>query len=309
MILGIDIGGTTIKTGVVTAQGEIIEREVFDTHSWDSSAALFISNLAKVINDIMQKHEVLGIGIGLPGLLSKDRLSTVTLENIPVLNYYEFVAELQKHLDTDISINIENDAKCAALGELFFGTDKELDSYLMVTLGTGVGGGLIIDKKIFIGVNGNATEGGHIPLKMGKTLEEHVGLEHLINYAKEKLKETEYQDSILKSMEITPKNMFEAALKGDKLSLHVFDFVGECLAQMFVGVIRLLDLNTFLLGGGVSGAFEFIEPSIKKHLAKVIDTYYMDDLKIIKASLSNDAGILGAASLSTHVLPTIIESN
>jgi glucokinase len=303
MILGIDIGGTTVKTGVVTEEGDIIERGVFDTHSWDSSASLFISNLGEVINEIMQKHEINGIGIGLPGLLTKDRLSTVTLENIPVLNYYDFVVELQKKLTTVLPISIENDAKCAALGELFFGADKELDSYLMVTLGTGVGGGLVIDKKIFIGVNGNATEVGHIPIPMGRTLEECVGLEHLITYAKEKLKEPAYQDSILKSIEITPKSMFESALKGDKLSLHIFDYIGKCLAQMLVGVMRLLDLNTFVLGGGVSGAFEFIEPSIRKYLAKDINTYYMDNLKIIKASLSNDAGILGAASLSTPELP------
>jgi len=307
MILGIDIGGTTVKTGVVTTEGEIIDKGVFDTHSWDSSAELFVSNLGKVINEIIKKYEIFGIGIGLPGLLSKDRLSTVTLENIPVLNHYEFVPELKKQLKTDVPIFIENDAKCAALGELFFGENTDLESYLMVTLGTGVGGGLIIDKKIFIGVSGNATEVGHIPIKMGKTVEEFVGLEHLITYAKEKLQEPVYKDSLLNSMEITPKNMFEAAQQGDELSLHIFDFVGECLSQMFVGVMRLLDLNTFMLGGGVSGAFEFIEPSIRKYLTKSIDTYYMDNLKIIKASLSNDAGILGSASLSTHVLPTIIE--
>ena len=298
MLLGIDIGGTTVKTGIVTSQGKILEREIFDTHSWDSSASLFISKLGQVIKAVMEKHDISGIGIGLPGLLGKDRLSTITLENIPVLNYCDFVPKLQKYLNTDLPINIENDAKCAALGELYFGNDKELNSYLMVTLGTGVGGGLIIDKKIFIGVNGNATEVGHIPIRKGKTLEEYIGLEHLISYAKEKLEEPEYKDSILKTMEITPKGMFNAAQQGDKLSLHIFDFIGECLSQMFVGVMRLLDINTFVLGGGVSGAFEFIEPSIIKYLSKDIETYYMDDLKIIKASLSNDAGILGAASLA-----------
>ena len=104
MILGIDVGGTTVKTGVVNNQGEIIDKEVFDTLSWATSASLFISNLGEVINAIMQKHSIDGIGIGLPGLLTKDRLSTVTLENIPVLNYYAFVTELKKHLTTDLPV-------------------------------------------------------------------------------------------------------------------------------------------------------------------------------------------------------------
>ena len=304
MILGIDVGGTTVKFGVVTIDGRITEKKAFDTHSWDSSAESFVENLISIIKSYQQEFDISGIGIGLPGLLSPSRKSTYNLANIPCLNNQPIVPMLEKEIK-NIPIKIENDAKCAALGEVYFGENQDLDSYMMISLGTGVGGGLIINKKLFIGINGNATEVGHIPLSDGISLENHIGQEKISQFATKWLKEERYKNSILQDMEISPKAIYSAAKKGDKCAKAIFFYVGECIGEMLVSVVRLLDLTTFLLAGGVAGASEFIEPGIISKLKKHLTPYYTDKIDIKKATLSADSGILGAASLVMHEVSTV----
>lgn len=296
MILGIDVGGTTVKYGVVAPSGEIVEKEAFDTHSWDESSENFIREMCVIAKRYTDKYEITGIGIGLPGLLSVDRRSIVRLPNIPILNDTAIVEQMEKHFP-NIPIGIENDAKCAALGEMYFGTIPDLDNYMLITLGTGVGSGLIINKQLFIGGRGNATEIGHIPVKTGNTLENHVGQQQIAKYCKELLQNNLFSDSILQNKELSPFVIFEAAKAGDRCAKEVFKHVGELLGEVMVGIIRTLDITNFLLGGGVSGAFEFLIPSIKQKLEYYLPNYYMNDLVIMQATMKNEAGILGAASL------------
>ena len=304
MILGIDIGGTTLKFGVVTFDGEILEKKIHDTHACDDNHEDFLEVMLSFIKDFRERYEITGIGIGLPGLLSPDRMSTYTLANLPALNYISIVSLLKKEVK-DIPIKIENDAKCAALGEMYFGNHKHLRDYLMIALGTGVGGGLVIDGKLFIGVKGNATEVGHIPLSDGITLEDHIGQEKITAYARKKLEEQQYANSSLHGKEISPKVIHEEALNHDQRSIDIFHYVGECIGEMLVGVIRLIDIDTFLLAGGVSGATEFIKPGIESVLHKLLPPYYVDHLSILRASLSADSGLLGAASLIMETHQTV----
>ncbi|MCS6824045.1 MAG: ROK family protein [Cytophagaceae bacterium] len=295
MILGIDIGGTTVKCGIVSHEGEISEVRVFSTPGWVESKGFVESLKIEIGNYLKDFPSIKGVGMGFPGLLSPDRKKVVLLANIPsVVNAP--VIELLNSTYPGIVFRMENDAKCAALGEHYFGENKGIDNYMMITLGTGVGGGIIIDKKLFIGARGNAAEIGHVLVSNGKTLEKNIGINHLIKIAVEKLKNYEGK-SLLKGKDITPKVISECAAQGDELSKEIWKSVGYYLGEALVGVIRLFDLNTFLIGGGISGAFDHFVPEMTRVIKENLPSYYTDDLTIKKAKLGNDAGLLGAAGL------------
>jgi glucokinase len=294
MILGIDVGGTTVKFGVVSTDGEISHVKSFETASWVSAG--FVESLKKGIKEYLDKFETIaGVGIGWPGLLSVERTHIIELPNIPAVKDVP-VLKLLKEAFPDMPIKIENDAKCATIGELYFGKIKDLDNFILVTLGTGVGSGAVIDKKLFLGARGNGMEIGHMLLEDGKSLEQHIGIQHIINYAQLRINQ-ENPKSVIVGREITPKLIFEAAQQGDKFAISVFDYVGEKLGENLVSVVRVLDITTILLGGGIAGAFDFIVPRAKEVMEKYLPKYYMKDLKIEQAFLSNQVGILGAAGL------------
>ncbi len=300
MVLGIDIGATTIKCGLVSAFGEITERKVVDTVA-AAKDGKFIESISVIINEYSKKHPTLkGVGIGFPGLVSKDRHSILDMANIPNVKAQNVVEQLKK-LSPGTKVKIENDAKCATLGEKIFGPDTTIDNFMFVTLGTGVGSGVFIDNKLFLGAYGNACEIGHMLTHTGITLEDHIGLNQIATYAKENLPKAAFADSVLHgAADLSPKTIYDAAKKGDKLALHIWDMVGSFLGETLVNVMRVLDIQSFILGGGVAGAFEFIVPAAEKTIKQNITSYYTDNLKIMPAALSNEAGILGAASLIYH---------
>lgn len=295
MILGIDVGGTTVKFGIVSPKGEISHVKDFNTHQWALEG--FVDALKEAISGYLKElPDIKGIGIGWPGLLSVDRRTVILLPNIPSVVNVPVVDILSKEFP-QMTIRIENDAKCAAMGELYFGGDKDLDNFILVALGTGVGSGVIMNKKLFLGARGNGTEIGHMISRDGKTMEQHIGLNQIIELTRKKLEQDKPHASHLHGHEITPKEVYEAAKAGDALAISVFDQVGTILGENLVSVIRVLDLNTVLLGGGVAGAFEFIAPAAKKVLMKRLPSYYTDTLEIRKAVLTNQVGLLGAAGL------------
>lgn len=294
MILGIDVGGTTVKFGVVSPKGEISRVKAFDTAKWVADG--FVDSLKAGIKEYLNLvPEIKGVGIGWPGLLSVDRKKVILLPNIPAVYDLPIVDILNEEFPS-LPVKIENDAKCATIGELYFGNIKDLDNFILVTLGTGVGSGAVINKKLFLGARGNGMEIGHMLLEDGKSLEQNIGIQHIISYTLARI-EKEKPSSILVGKEITPKTIFEAASEGDAFAVSVFDFVGEKLGQNLVSVIRVLDINTILLGGGIAGAFGFIEPMTRKTIEKYMPAYYTDKLTIAQAYLTNQVGILGAAGL------------
>lgn len=297
MILGIDIGGTSAKFGLVSHDGSISNSKRFKTATWVAQGG-FIHNLTQEIgNYLAQFPEIKGVGMGWPGLLSKDRKRVIHLPNIPSVKE-EAIVPLLNSLFPKTLFKIENDAKCAALGEYYFGAHKGMDDYILVALGTGVGSGVVMNGKLFIGARGNGTEIGHIPTHTGKTLEEHVGLKNLVSYAKQLLAaDVKYQSSLHDAEEIDPKLIQEHAEKGDLIAMEVYKHAGRVLGEAMVGVIRVLDLNHILLGGGISPAIELIKPDMIEVLKKHLPAYYTDELDIRQATLSNDAGLLGAAAL------------
>jgi glucokinase len=298
MILGIDVGGTSVKMGIIAGQGEISAYKKYETEPFVREG--FDKSLIKAINEYLVSYPGLkGIGIGFPGLLSADRRKVLMLPNIPAIKNLPIVDILKLEFP-QLTIKIENDAKCAALGEYYFGDNKGLEDFLLVTLGTGVGSGAMVNKSLFIGGRGNGTEIGHMISRNGKTLEELIGLAPLVAYAKEVIASAPEGQTKLKDRDIDLRMLSEAAQKGDPCAKKVFSYMGNLLGENLVSVIRVLDVNNVLIGGGISGAFDFILPDVKSVIMSKLPPYYTDTLSIKKASLSNEAGLLGAAGLIVH---------
>jgi glucokinase len=297
MILGIDVGGTSVKFGIVAGNGDIKYYKKFDTVDWVNRQGLTTSMIQEIKNYKNLFPGIKGIGIGFPGLLSADRRNVIALPNIPSVTNLPISNMLEAEFP-DMLIKIENDAKCATLGEYHFGENKGLDNFMLITLGTGVGSGAIIQRQLFLGARGNGMEVGHILIAGGKTLEQHIGLKHLMEYASKMVAQT--KKTVLKEMPLGGISLYKAAKQGDACALAIFEYAGTILGEAMASVIRILDITTILFGGGISEAFEFILPAMNKTVNEILPEYYTKTLSFRKASLSNNAGLLGAAGLIMH---------
>ena len=295
--LGIDIGGTNIKMGFVTEDGELLNKVKIPTielrKSGDFSGELF----RLITNQLSLRKDVLKVGIGVPGLISKNNHSLLELPNIPELSHFALVDELAK-LFPKHSFRMENDANAAALGEFHFGEHKIKEDFIFVTLGTGIGSAAIIDGKIFKGGDGNGMELGHIIYKNEKTLENKIGKKGILKIISKELKKSGSKNMILSGKtEATTKEVLAAAREGDKAAIKIYAKVGEILGIGLVAAIRILDIKNIMIGGGVSEIFDFIKPNIDKAFQKYLTPYYNEQTNVKIASLGNEAGIIGAASL------------
>ncbi len=307
-ILGIDVGGTTIKFGVVK-NNKIIFEYMLPTLAYENPGKV-LSQLnigVKKIFEVYKKSDFIGIGIGFPG---KVDIETGIVTSAPNFRNWKKI-QVRKSLESyKLPIFIDNDANCAALGELYFGSGNNLENFIMVTLGTGVGGGIIINKKLFRGESGGAGEIGHITIdysgpkcKCGKhgCVEAYAGNNYIKQRTIQKL--NEYPDSlILKLVDhnleaIEPKIINEAAKKGDELAIKILKETGYYIGIGLANIANTLDIKTFIIGGGTSGAgktlLDAIKQSIKNHGIHDI----VRDVRVIQARLKNKSGIFGAASL------------
>jgi glucokinase len=298
--LGIDVGGTNVKMGVVDAKtGKISNFYSHDTASWRESGH-FVERLADAIALELQAYkQIKRVGIGLPGTISRDRTTLEEITAIPEINGTPLVPYLKKRFPTH-EFFLENDAAAAALGEFYFGEGQLDGDYIFITLGTGVGGAAILDKKVFIG-GGNAMEPGHMPSRHGKVLERNIGKKELLDLANLRRSEYTGPTQLPADGAISTTGLVAAAAAGDDLALKVLDEVGDMLGEALVSLVRILDIKTILIGGGLSASFDFILPAIQRQLDYWLTPYYLNALKIHKATLGNDAGLLGAASLCFDV--------
>ena len=292
--MGIDVGGTNIKIGIVDREGGMESKMKYATANLRESGD-FVKGYLDILAGEFEKHpEIKEVGMGIPGTISVDRTRCMEVVSIPALDG----VELKKHLKDrfpDKEFYLENDANVAALGEYYFSGTKIPENYLFVTLGTGIGSAAIINKKIFIGGDGNGMELGHILSRNGKELEENIGKRGIMKRAHkliDKKKTTLKNHTIL-----SPKIIVNEALNGDKVSIKIFREVGELLGEGLVAAVRLLDIKTILIGGGLSAGFDIMKEKLNDTLEYNLTPYYTDDLVIKKAELGNDAGIIGAASL------------
>jgi glucokinase len=295
--LGIDIGGTNVKMGIVDAEnGNIKNFYSHETSSWRASGH-FVERLGDaIVLQLRENPSVKKVGIGVPGLISRDRNTLIEITAIPETNGIHIIPVLKERFP-EHEFFLENDANAAALGEYYFGEEKLPEDYIFVTLGTGVGGAAIIDKQVFKGGGGNAMEPGHMPSENGKVLERIIGKNELLEMATEMRTAYTGTTRLPADGSISTTGLVAAASEGDELALQIFDRVGALLGDGLVSMIRILDITTVLIGGGLSASFDYILPALNRQLQFWLTPYYIKTLDIRKATLANDAGLLGAASL------------
>lgn len=297
--LGIDVGGTGVKMGIVHPDtGQINNFQSYDTATWRESHH-FLDRLADAIALQLYQHKsVKKVGIGLPGILTKNRRTLIEITAIPEIDGANMIDMLEKRFP-EHQFFMENDANAAALGEFYFSPEKSTmpEDFIFITLGTGVGGAAVIDRKIFLGGDGNAMEPGHVPSRNGKVLERNVGKKELLQLATKMRAEYKGTTVLAADGTISTTALVVAAEEGDELALAVWKEVGEMLGDMLVSLIRVLDIKNIFIGGGLSASFDFILPSITERLNYWLTPAYLEKLSIKKALLGNDAGLLGAASL------------
>ena len=239
--LGIDVGGTGVKMGIVHADtGQINNFQSYDTATWRESNH-FLERLADAIALQLYQHKnVKKIGIGLPGILTKDRRTLVEITAIPEIDGSPMIDMLEKRFP-EHTFFMENDANAAALGEFYFSPEKATmpEDFVFITLGTGVGGAAVIDRKIFLGGDGNAMEPGHVPSRDGKVLERNVGKKELLQLATTMRASYTGKTSLPADGTISTTALVVGAEEGDELALAVWDEVGTLLGEMLVSLIRI----------------------------------------------------------------------
>lgn len=294
---GIDIGGSNVKFGLVDSTGKLLEKKKVPTAEIRATPSHAADRLVEVIGEWLEaRPKVKHVGIGVPGMLSKNRRALVDLANIPELNGVKLLDRLERRFKK-VQFHMENDANAAAIGELHFSGRPLPDNFMLITLGTGVGGAAIINRKVFKGGNGNAMEIGHIVSGNARSVEQNIGKAGLIQMALDKLRAGQNSSYLFENEKFDDDDLIDAALENDELAKQVFADTGRVLGQAMASAILLLDITTILIGGGVGKAFQFMEKTMHETLKEYLVPYYYDKLDIKLAKLGNNAGILGAAAL------------
>ena len=298
--IGIDIGGTNTKIGIVSREGELLEKYKYPTAEL-SVDGKFIPNFCAALKTHLDANpEIKDVGMGVPGLISKDRRTLLKLANIPSLSGVAIVDEMEKAFPNH-NFKLENDAKVACLGEYYFSEHDLPENFLMITLGTGIGGAAIVDGKLFIGGSGNGVEIGHMLVEKDKVYEDFISKSATVKYVLKQLKKSDFSESILNEIpaeELNAKHIEAALKKGDPVAKKAYKRFGKWLGRNIVSCLRVLDIHCILLGGGVSKTFKYMEEPMHEVIREHLGPYYTDDLEIKQASLANEAGIIGAAALN-----------
>lgn len=302
---GVDVGGTTVKLGLFQTEGILVDRWEIPTRK-DFAEDVILSDIAHAILGNMKEHniaksDIVGIGVGVPAaVLDESYVKRVT--NLAWKN-----KDIKKELEafTDIPVRVANDANIAALGEMWRGGGKGYRNLVMVTLGTGVGGGVILDGKIVTGTNGGGGEIGHITANREETeccgcgkkgcLEQYASATGIVRMAKRKLAMNTTK-TVLDIENVSAKTVFDAVKAGDEVAIEIAEEFGRYLGYGLADVGAVLDPEIFVIGGGVSKAGEILLTYIKKYYDK--RTFYTcENVEFALATLGNDAGIYGAAKL------------
>lgn len=319
-IIGIDLGATNVKMALVDERGNIYCKKVFSTKSYRTKNQLIdrlISDINKLIthNPSLITHNLLkGIGIGAPGLIDSDRGMVHCFVNIPNWQDVRLCKIIKDRTDV-AQVFIDNDVNVMALGELYFGAGCGAKNILCITLGSGVGGGLIIDGHIYRGASLSAGEIGHTTInedgpkcKCGNKgcTETYVGNSYIVEEAIRKVKRPAIAgtpkskvESLVKGdlNKITPEIICKAAELGDKLALGIWQSVAEHLGTALANAVNLLNPEMIIIGGGVSNAWRFLYPHIRRTIYKRAHRICAQTVKIVRAELGEDAGIIGASVL------------
>ena len=310
-VIGIDVGGQTTKLGVVDARGAVLAQTVIRTDNHDTVEP-YIAELAeavnKVIADAKAEGEIRGIGVGAPN----GNYYTGNIESAPNLvwahNTVEFAKLLSEALE-GLPVALTNDANSAAVGEMTYGAARGMKNFIMITLGTGVGSGIVINGEVVYGHDGFAGELGHTAAVRnngrvcgcGKTgcLETYCSATGVARTAREWLELTD-EPSVLRSLDsIASKDVYDAAKDGDKLALKIFEFTGKILGRSFADFVAFSAPEAIVLFGGLARAKEFLREPIENAMNENVLPLWRNKVKIVFSQLKeSDAAILGASALA-----------
>ena len=310
-VVGIDVGGQTTKIGVVDSMGTVLAQTVIRTDTY-TEIAPYIAELAeavnKVIKDSGKEDKIRGVGVGAPN----GNYYTGTIENAPNLLWGRQKVEFAKLLSEamgGIPVALTNDANAAAVGEMTYGAAKGMKNFIMITLGTGVGSGIVINGEVLYGHDGFAGELGHNSAVRnngrtcgcGKTgcLETYASATGVARTAREWL-ELSDEPSVLRSLDkIASKDVYDAAKEGDKLALKIFDFTGRILGRSFADFIAFSAPEAIVLFGGLARAKEFLTAPIEEAMNENVLPLWKNKVKLVFSQLKeSDAAILGASALA-----------
>ena len=311
LVVGIDVGGQTTKLGVVDARGNVLAQTVIRTDTY-SDVAPYIAELAEAIKKVVKEAgaegKVRGVGVGAPN----GNYYQGTIESAPNLPWAHDKVEFAKLLTEALGglpVALTNDANAAAVGEMTYGAARGMKNFIMITLGTGVGSGIVINGEVVYGHDGFAGELGHTAAvrNNGRTcgcgkpgcLEAYASATGVARTAREWLELTD-EPSLLRNLDtIASKDVYDAAKEGDKLALKIFEFTGKIHGRSFSDFIAFSAPEAIVLFGGLARAKEFLLAPMEEAMNANVLPLWRNKVKIVFSQLKeSDAAILGASALA-----------
>ncbi len=314
-VIGIDVGGTNTVVGIVDARGQILRKGSLKTAKHEKVED-YLDELAEVINELIEdsgtKGQIKGIGAGTPN----GNYFSGSIEFAPNLRWKGVIPFAQLLEDrVGIPVVLTNDANAAAIGEMTYGAARGMKDFIVITLGTGVGSGIVVNGQLVYGHDGFAGELGHVIVrrKTGRIcgcgragcLEAYTSATGVARTAREYLELKPDVQTQLRNIpvdQITSKDVFDAAVGGDELALEIFDFTGKMLGEAFADFIAFSSPEAIILFGGLAKAGELIMNPIKEGMDENLLTIYKDKVKLLFSELKEgDAAVLGASALGWEI--------
>ncbi len=294
--IGLDLGGTNLRAAAVDRSGAMLDKVSGRTQYHEGREAIVhdMVDAISVLRERFGKEHLSGIGIGVPGFISIKEGVIKNCANIPTLENFPIRDEIGKRLET--TVILENDANAAALGEKWIGAGRDVDDLIMITLGTGIGGGIISGGKVLRGFSGMAGELGHItavpygnPCGCGNSgcVEKHASATAIIGMAR----------MLGLGDDISAKDVFDMAVAGNERARRVFVSMGEALGIVLAMMVNAFNFPLYLIAGGVIAGWDLFWPSMIAETRKRSFTFRTTDTRVEKAELGNEAGLYGAAYL------------
>lgn len=303
--MGVDVGGTSVKLGLFETEGKLLDKWEIPTRKENHGEQILPDVAASILKKLeerkIQREDVAGIGMGIPAPVDSKGVVQQTA-NVG-WGYKEVTRELSELLD-GMRVEAGNDANVAAMGEMWMGAGRGEKNLVMVTLGTGVGGGVIVDGHMIVGQHGAGGEIGHICVNREEEdacgcglhgcLEQYASATGIAKLARKALS-GEHEETVLQG-EPSAKDVFDAVKEGDALATRIADEFGRYLGEALASLAVVVDPAVFVIGGGVSKAGLVLIPFVEKAFREKA-FFANKDTKIVLAELGNDAGICGAARL------------
>ena len=308
--IGVDLGGTTIKAGLVESSGGIVKTLSAQTGA-EMGPDYVVTRIAELCEqltlDVPPNTPLLGIGVGAPGVISWDRTSVSSPPNFPGWTTVNLADALGFF---GVPVVVENDANAAGLGSAFYGEGRAFRSFLMITLGTGVGGAILYERRIFRGTTGGAGEFGHVTIDyegpyarsgVAGAAEAYLGQHFLSRHARYQVltRESVLHDMCGPELEgLTPKHLHQAAEMGDEAAREVLAWAGRKLGCLIGSAVNLLDIRKVVVGGGVSAAGDYLLEPARQTARRFVMPGLAEGVEVVRETLGNAVGILGAARLA-----------